>query len=59
MPDGASDWQSIAYLNERGGPSWGAPIDMAFVITTVPAPGAALLGALGLGLVGWVRRRFA
>jgi hypothetical protein len=30
-----------------------------FDVTAVPAPGAVLLGAMGLGLVSWAKRRFA
>ncbi len=29
------------------------------VLTAVPAPGAFILAAMGMGLVGWVKRRFA
>ena len=34
-------------------------IDAHYNTEVIPAPGAALLGVVGLGLIGWFKRRFA
>lgn len=40
-------------------PQAGTTYETAVFFSQVPVPGAALLGAMGLGMVGWVKRRFA
>jgi choice-of-anchor C domain-containing protein len=40
------------------GSPWGPALDDVSLFA-VPIPGAALLGMIGFGLVGWVKRRFA
>ena len=58
QPTLANDYTLILDFNDNtaGGPYWNS-VTFDVLTANVPAPGAILLGSLGCGIVGWLKKR--